>query len=190
MTVSAQAVENDLRALHAVPARVDFARLLTLSHFRLESAIGPLFGAVSTEGLVAVRRVADLGQEDGFVNYLHHTAGRPSLAADSAPPDLEYAVRRLDGAGIALDLRWLGSFERDVLAAASTIPRGETRSYGWIAREIGRPRAVRAVGTALGKNPVPLVIPCHRVILSDGSIGQYIFGEAAKRTLLETEGDS
>jgi methylated-DNA-[protein]-cysteine S-methyltransferase len=187
MTVSRHAVEDDLRALPAVAAPVDFAKLLTLSHFRLNSAIGPLFGAVSTEGLVAVRRVADLGQEDGFVTYLHHAVGLPSLPTDVAPPDVENAVRRLDGTGVSVDLRRLGSFERDVLAAASTIPRGETRSYGWIAREIGRPRAVRAVGTALGKNPVPLVIPCHRVVLSDGSAGQYIFGGAAKRTLLATE---
>jgi O-6-methylguanine DNA methyltransferase len=72
---------------------------------------------------------------------------------------------------------------------ALEIPRGEVRPYGWIAAEIGRPRAVRAVGTALAHNPVPLVVPCHRVVRSDGSIGQYsLGGPAAKRTVLAAEG--
>ena len=59
---------------------------------------------------------------------------------------------------------------------ALEIPRGEVRPYGWIAAEIGKPRAVRAVGTALGHNPVPLIVPCHRVVRSDGMIGQYSMG--------------
>ena len=72
---------------------------------------------------------------------------------------------------------------------ALEIPRGEVRPYGWIAAEIGRPKAVRAVGTALAHNPVPLVVPCHRVVRSDGSIGQYsLGGPAAKRTILAAEG--
>jgi O-6-methylguanine DNA methyltransferase len=68
------------------------------------------------------------------------------------------------------------------------IPKGEVRSYGWVAREIGRPKAVRAVGSALGHNPVPVVIPCHRVVRSDGMIGNYALGAPMKRELLDTEG--
>ncbi len=72
---------------------------------------------------------------------------------------------------------------------ALEIPRGEVRPYGWIAREIGRPKAVRAVGTALGHNPVPLIVPCHRVVRSDGMIGQYsLGGPENKRTILSAEG--
>ncbi len=67
----------------------------------------------------------------------------------------------------------LTDFEWQVLRAALTIPLGETRSYQWIARKIGRPRAVRAVGQALRKNPYPLIIPCHRVVRSDGTPGGY-----------------
>ncbi len=68
-------------------------------------------------------------------------------------------------------------------------PRGEVRPYGWIAAEIGRPKAVRAVGTALAHNPVPLVVPCHRVVRSDGFIGQYSMGGPdAKRRILAAEG--
>ncbi|MDP2653699.1 MAG: MGMT family protein [Candidatus Omnitrophota bacterium] len=67
----------------------------------------------------------------------------------------------------------LTAFEWQVLKAALDIPIGETRSYQWIARKIGRPKAVRAVGQALRKNPYPLIIPCHRVIKSDGTAGGY-----------------
>jgi O-6-methylguanine DNA methyltransferase len=72
---------------------------------------------------------------------------------------------------------------------ALEIPRGEVRPYGWIAAEIGRPKAVRAVGTALGHNPVPLIVPCHRVVRSDGTLGQYsLGGPENKRTILAAEG--
>ena len=100
--------------------------------------------------------------------------------------------RRLDGdrhIRIDLDLRGRTAFERDVWSKALEIPRGEVRPYGWIAAEIGRPKAVRAVGTALGHNPVPLIVPCHRVVRSDGLLGQYsLGGPGNKRTILAAEG--
>ena len=101
-------------------------------------------------------------------------------------------ARRLDGdrrVRIDLDLRGHTDFERDVWHKALEIPRGEVRPYGWVAAEIGRPKAVRAVGTALGHNPVPLIVPCHRVVRTDGSIGQYsLGGPENKRTILAAEG--
>ena len=78
-------------------------------------------------------------------------------------------------------------FEKDVYRAVARIPRGEVRSYGWVARAAGKPGAARAVGNALNKNPYPGPIPCHRVIRSDGSIGGYAKGARAKRRLLEAE---
>jgi O-6-methylguanine DNA methyltransferase len=100
--------------------------------------------------------------------------------------------KRLGGdrrARVPVDLRGRTEFERAVLTKALEIPRGQVRPYGWIAAEIGRPRAVRAVGTALAHNPIPLVIPCHRVVRSDGSIGQYsLGGPTVKREVLSTEG--
>jgi O-6-methylguanine DNA methyltransferase len=76
-----------------------------------------------------------------------------------------------------------------VWTKALEIPAGEVRPYGWIAAEIGRPKAVRAVGTALGHNPVPLIVPCHRVVRTDGTIGQYsLGGPRNKRTVLASEG--
>jgi len=81
-----------------------------------------------------------------------------------------------------------GCFQLAVLPALQTIPHGETRSYRYIARQVGRPQAVRAVGAANGRNPLPIVIPCHRVIGADGSLTGFGGGLAAKRFLLELEG--
>jgi O-6-methylguanine DNA methyltransferase len=109
----------------------------------------------------------------------------------SPPPELVRLVSRLESPGareLPLDLSGLTDFERAVLRKALEIPRGEVRPYGWIAREIGHPDAVRAAGTALARNPIPLVIPCHRVVRSDGTIGGYAFGGRAKHRLLEKEG--
>jgi O-6-methylguanine DNA methyltransferase len=88
-----------------------------------------------------------------------------------------------------VDLAGLTSFQRRVLEKIRDIPRGEVRPYTWVAREIGLPRAVRAVGTALGKNPIPLLIPCHRVIRSEGALGDYSAGgPAVKERILTFEG--
>ena len=79
-------------------------------------------------------------------------------------------------------------FQRRVWAALVKIPRGETRTYRWIARRLGRPKAARAVGAAVGANPIPLVVPCHRVVGSDGSLCGFAGGMALKRRLLAMEG--
>src|SRR3954451_18538059 len=120
------------------------------------------------------------------------TGGGTTLA-DAPPAWLAGAIRRrLAGetrVRIALDLRGRSEFEVAVWTKALAIPRGEVRPYGWIAAEIGRPKAVRAVGTALGHNPVPLIVPCHRVVRTDGMIGQYsLGGPQNKRTILSAEG--
>jgi len=78
-------------------------------------------------------------------------------------------------------------FEKEVWEALKEIPYGETRTYKWIADKIGKPHASRAVGNALGKNPIPIAFPCHRIIESDGSIGGYTPGVDIKRRLLEIE---
>ena len=119
--------------------------------------------------------------------------GRRAHRAERLPERLASAIaRRLGGdrrVRIDLDLRGHTEFEQDVWRKALEIPRGEVRPYGWVAAEIGRPKAVRAVGTALGHNPVPLIVPCHRVVRSDGTIGQYsLGGPDNKRTILAAEG--
>lgn len=99
----------------------------------------------------------------------------------------EYFAGRRSFFSVPVDFTGLRPFQRKVLALTHRIPFGETRSYSWIARRIGRPDAVRAVGTALGRNPVPILVPCHRVLRSDGGLGGYAFGLDAKRGLIGLE---
>ncbi|HEY3368705.1 MAG TPA: methylated-DNA--[protein]-cysteine S-methyltransferase [Symbiobacteriaceae bacterium] len=90
---------------------------------------------------------------------------------------------------IGLDLSGVSPFERKVLAKTREIPRGEVRPYQWLAREAGSPGAVRAVGSAMRKNPIPLLVPCHRVVTATGALGNYSMGGPdVKRRLLEAEG--
>jgi O-6-methylguanine DNA methyltransferase len=88
---------------------------------------------------------------------------------------------------LPLDLRYYTPFQQAVWRAAAQIPYGETRSYAWVAKRIRNPRAVRAVGQALGANPVPIIIPCHRVISSSGGMGGYSGGLGMKKKLLKLE---
>ncbi|NQU10361.1 methylated-DNA--[protein]-cysteine S-methyltransferase [bacterium] len=89
---------------------------------------------------------------------------------------------------IPLDLSAGTDFQRRVWRTLRSIPFGETRSYAWVARRVGRPRAARAVGAACGANPVPVLVPCHRVVAGDGSLGGFSAGLGWKRRLLALEG--
>lgn len=110
-----------------------------------------------------------------------------ALAAHARAELAEYLSSARSYFTVPLDLSGLPPFQRQVLAATHEIPFGEVRSYRWIAERIGRPQAMRAVGTALGANPIPILIPCHRVVRSDGSLGGYIFGLPVKDQLLALE---
>ncbi|HXH13470.1 MAG TPA: methylated-DNA--[protein]-cysteine S-methyltransferase [Alphaproteobacteria bacterium] len=155
----------------------------------LETPIGPVFVAYNKTGVAAVMRSAGA---DEFEAAYRRRFGRAVRREPTLPSALARAVRqRLSGQGrptLPVDLRGLSEFKRAVLLKALEIPRSEVRPYAWVAREIGHPRAVRAVGSALKRNPVPLLIPCHRVVRSDGRIGAYVFGEETKRAVLTTEG--
>jgi O-6-methylguanine DNA methyltransferase len=156
----------------------------------IATAIGEVQVAWNGVGVSAVDRATD---ESAFEARFRATVGRPIRRVAAMPERLRRAIeRRFAGdrrTTVPLDLRGRTEFERAVLLKALEIPRGEVRPYGWIAAEIGRPRAVRAVGTALAHNPVPLVVPCHRVVRSDGLIGQYsLGGPAVKRQVLASEG--
>lgn len=154
-----------------------------------ESPLGPVLVAHGPAGVVAVRRGSDGAELEAW--FREHRGGTLHRAG-RLPEALAAAVAaglRGDGRRVTVDLEGLSDFQRDVLGATRTIPRGEVRSYGWVAREIGRPGAVRAVGTALGHNPIPLVIPCHRVVRGDWRLGQYSGGgPEAKRRALAAEG--
>jgi O-6-methylguanine DNA methyltransferase len=156
---------------------------------RVEGPMGPLYVASTDEGISYVRigaAVHDTSAE--FVASFRERFRRPLLPSEKPPAGVLPALRTGKGAGLAFDLRGCTEFERDVLRAAQRIPAGQVRPYGWIAHQIGRPKAVRAVGSALGHNPVPVLIPCHRVVRSDGDLGEYVFNRPVKESLLAAEG--
>ncbi len=155
-----------------------------------DGPIGPLYVAWAAGGITAVERAGD---PDGFETEYELRHGRPVRRVDKMPSRMLTAVReRFAGGhpdGPSIDLGTLTEFEQAVLRKTSEIPYGEVRPYSWVAREIGRPRAVRAVGSALAGNPVAFVIPCHRVVRADGRIGEYgAGGPEAKREVLTHEG--
>ncbi len=162
---------------------------LVESYAALETPIGPAFVAYNDYGISAILRASC---EADFERQFRQRFGRSLRRVAELPAGLRRMLHQLlSGAkrpSPRFDLRRLSEFERAVLLKVRQIPRGEVRPYAWVAREIGSPKAVRAVGSALGRNPIPLLIPCHRVVRSDGNAGEYIFGRDAKRTVLATEG--
>lgn len=126
-----------------------------------------------------------------FRNAYRTRYGR-ELRSGTLPPRertaVTAAVRGESPNRCAIDLSGLTPFERDVLETLPRIPRGEVRPYAWLARVAKHPGAVRAVGNVMAHNPVPFLLPCHRVVPSEGGIGKYAFGQARKRSLLEAEG--
>src|SRR5712691_6468602 len=187
------ALTTDLKRLGAVKAPAGFAdRVLAQvgmadSYARFETVLGDVFVAWNRLGVSAAARFISA---DEFEDWFAKEVGRPLMPAP-APPDLAEKIQdELNGKKrMRFDLRGLTAFEQAVLRKTREIPRGEVRPYGWVAREIGRPSAVRAVGTALANNPIPYFIPCHRVIRTDGVIGNYGGGgPEAKRNILTLEG--
>lgn len=173
---------NDLRALGEVkaPPRLLDRVLLDLglgdTYTSLSSPLGRVYVAWNRLGVSAVMKTAT---REEFEERFRDRFQRTPEWAESPPDDL----------GSRFDLRSVTEFERAVLLKAREIPRGEVRTYSWIARQIGHPAAVRAVGSALRKNPVPVLIPCHRVVRSDGHIGEYALGGSTnKRAILAAEG--
>lgn len=187
-------LEDALARLAApAPERLVDATLVAVGlaegYDRLATPIGEVFVAWNGHGVSWI----DLAPSPAaFEAEAQAALGRP-LRPIPLPRDLRRRLeRRLAGdrrVRVPLDLRGRTDFERAVLTTAFEIPPGEVRPYGWIAAEIGRPRAVRAVGSAIARNPIPLVIPCHRVVRSDGHLGAYsLGGPGTKRRLLAAEG--
>jgi O-6-methylguanine DNA methyltransferase len=115
------------------------------------------------------------------------TAGARRLVERAREELHEYFQGKRVFFSVPVDLSETPDFQRRVLETARRIPFGEVRPYAWVAQRIGHPRAVRAVGTALGRNPVPFIVPCHRVLQSGGGIGGYLFGSETKSGLLALE---
>ncbi|MFD0363218.1 methylated-DNA--[protein]-cysteine S-methyltransferase [Nocardia sp. GCM10030253] len=166
------------------------AGLLDVAYRTIDTPVGALLLAATPAGLVRV----------AYPNENHDTvlatlAERISPRVLAAPARLDAVAREIDeyfaGArthfDLALDLQLTGGFRREVIQHLRDIGYGRRESYAAVAAAVGNPRAVRAVGSACAHNPLPVVIPCHRVVRSDGTIGQYVGGVAAKNTLLTLE---
>jgi O-6-methylguanine DNA methyltransferase len=152
-----------------------------------ESPLGPVVVAFNPLGVSAVDLLSK-----GFERRFENRFRRALLEAH--PPQgwndliLQALAKGTPGA-LPVDFRSVTAFQQEILQKTAGIPRGQTRSYGWLAQRTGRPKAARAVGQTMARNPVPLVIPCHRVVRSDGRIGHYgLGGLHNKETLLRFEG--
>ena len=182
---------DDLRRLRERLATTAQAEgILDLAYRTVDSPVGPLLLAATDIGLV---RVAYSREDHDTV--LQTLADRISPRILHAPTRLDTTARQLEEYftgtrhtfDVVLDWRLSAGFRASVLHRLPDIGYGHTASYATVAALAGNPKAVRAVGTACATNPLPVVIPCHRVVRSDGSMGGYLGGVEAKRTLLTLE---
>ncbi len=176
-----------------VPA-ADAAGLLDVAYAELDSPVGTLLVASTPRGLVRLAYL-DSGDDSAVLEQL---ATRVSPRVLRAPRKLDEPRRELeeyftgarDAFEIPLDWQLARGFARRVLQATTRIPYGSTSTYKGVATAAGSERAHRAAGTALGHNPLPIIVPCHRVLHSSGGLGGYTGGLERKRVLLAVEGRS
>lgn len=175
---------------HSAAAQRGILAAGTDSYFAADSPLGEMYVGVSEKGIRYITTRQTTGS--GFARDYGERFGRLITPADE---QVRVKFARLlerafagEKVRIPLDLSGKTDFQRRVLEVVGGIPHGEVRPYGWVAAEAGRPGASRAVGTIMAKNPIPLVVPCHRVIKSDGSPGNYAFDPEKKIHLLKGEG--
>lgn len=174
-------------------ARAAHEGLLDVVYATVDSPLGPLVAAATPRGLATLSYASWAGGEEAVLADL---AARLSPRILESPARLDRVRRELDEyfAGrrrsfdVPVDLVLTRGFGRRILEATAAIPFGETRSYRDVAAGAGNPRATRAAGNALGRNPVPIVVPCHRVLRSGGQLGGYTGGTDKKVALLRLEG--
>jgi len=164
--------------------------VLDVAYRTIDTPVGELLIAATERGLVRVAYAVE-----GHETVLSTIAAQVSPRVLRAPARLDDAARELEeyftgrrrAFDLPLDMRLARGFRRVVLEHLREIAYGATASYGVVATAAGKPAAVRAVGTACAKNPLPVVVPCHRVVRSDGAVGQYVGGPAAKQALITLE---
>jgi methylated-DNA-[protein]-cysteine S-methyltransferase len=178
-------------ALHdRLVRRAEREDLLDIAYRSIDTRFGPLLLAATAQGVL---RVAFEGE--GHDTVLAELAASVSPRVLLAPERLDPAARQIDAffsgrridVDVPIDLRLVRGFRREVLDHLRTIPYGSTETYRQAATAVGKPAAVRAAASACSHNPVPLLIPCHRVVRSDGTPGDYRGGAEMKRALLEME---
>lgn len=182
---------TDTAVINRLKARAAEEGLLDVAYVHADSPFGPLLLAQTKRGLVRVG-LPNQDQDELLVDL----AARVSPRVLEAPAELDavrreldlYFEGRLERFDLPLDWSLSDGFRLRVQRAINRIPYGQTRSYTEVAAKAGNERAVRAAGTACGSNPLPLVVPCHRVLRSGGALGGYGGGLPMKRALLEMEG--
>jgi len=162
---------------------------MATAYVRVSTKIGDVFVTYGRDGVDGVR----LAQTDAAFTSWHEKRFGAKPVKDPKPPRdvIERLRRGLAGdrsARVSIDLSGVTEFQRAVLEKTGEISRGQIRTYAWLAQAIGRPRAALAVRTTLTNDPVPLLVPCHRVVAGEKEIGEYVFGVATKRKLLKSEG--
>ena len=186
-----EATVDDLDALHArLAAAAQHKGILDIAYRVVDSPVGALLLAATELGLVRVAYASE-----GHDTVLQSLADKISPRILRAPGRLDTVARQLDEYfaakrqefSVPLDWRLSAGFRNAVLRHLPEIGYGRTASYAAVARLAGNPNAVRAVGSACATNPLPVVVPCHRVVRSDGAMGGYLGGPEAKRLLLTLE---
>ena len=172
--------------------RAEQEGLLDVAYASVDSPLGPLVVAATPQGLVRVSYSEFRGEDE----VLEELARRVSPRVLEAPARLDPVRRELDEYfegqrerfDVPIDWSYLAGFTREVLRATAAIRFGEVSTYAGVAEAAGSPRAVRAAGNALGANPMPVIVPCHRVLRTGGSLGGYTGGLERKEFLLRQEG--
>lgn len=194
---SCDASHSDLGALAQVVKSLAPAPLQSCRD-AVKNDVADSFDDVETDGgrvwvaftKSGIRMVANAGSIDELRATYAKRYGRELTPATIPDALRRQVIAALAGEGVStpkVDLE-TSDLERDVLTQLTKIPRGEVRTYAWVAQQVGRPRAVRAVANVCARNIVPFLVPCHRVVPSSGGVGNYIYGEELKRTMLEREG--
>jgi methylated-DNA-[protein]-cysteine S-methyltransferase len=166
--------------------------LLDVAYSSVDSPLGPLVVAATPKGLVRVSYSEFRGEDDVLEDLARRVSPRVLEAPEKLDPvrrELdEYFEGRREKFDIPIDWSYLAGFTREVLRATAAIEFGEASTYAGVAEAAGSPRAVRAAGNALGANPMPVIVPCHRVLRTGGALGGYTGGIERKEFLLRLEG--
>lgn len=179
------AAQAAARFAAGAPADVHYATI--------DGPLGTLVAARTRRGLVRLAYADGAGEADAVLDALARRVSPRIILAPARLDDVrreldEYLARRRRTFDLAIDWTLVGPFGRRVLQATAAIPFGQTRTYAQVAAAAGSPRGSRAAGNALGANPVPIVVPCHRVLRAGGALGGYTGGLHRKELLLRTEG--
>ncbi|MEU0544431.1 methylated-DNA--[protein]-cysteine S-methyltransferase [Nocardia sp. NPDC005978] len=178
------------RLHHLLERKAEAAQLIDVAYTTMDSPVGRLLLAATPTGLVRVAYARE--DHDRVLETLAHKLSPRILRAPRRLDDTmreldEYFDRRRETFDLPLDLSLSQGFRQLVQQHLPEIGYGQTRSYAQVAQLVGNPKAVRAVGTACATNPLPVIVPCHRVLRADGSLGGYVGGAEAKNLLLSLE---